>query len=171
MKISVIGTLPPLKGISPYCAAFAKELSKNIYVEFINFKSIYPEFLYPGKSTKVKDPNYLPPKLEKGKIKNVLTWYNPFSWIKTGLTLEGDIVHAQWWSYVLAPVYLTILLLAKLRGKKIVITVHNVFPHESNWFSNLLNKSVIHLGDRFIVHSEDNKKTFIDNFKINDDKV
>lgn len=54
MKVTLIGTLPSIKGLSPYCQELLKSLSKNIEVEFIGFKKLYPDFLYP-KGTKVKD--------------------------------------------------------------------------------------------------------------------
>lgn len=89
MKVTLIGTLPPIKGLSPYCQELLKSLSKNIEVEFIAFKKLYPNFLYPG-GTKVEDKNY---KLEikNTQIRNILTYYNPFSWIWVGLSIEGGI--------------------------------------------------------------------------------
>jgi len=50
MKVTLIGTLPPIKGISPYCQELLKSLSKRVEVEFIGFKKLYPDFLYPGGS-------------------------------------------------------------------------------------------------------------------------
>lgn len=87
MKVTLIGTLLPIKGLSPYCQELLKSLSKNIEVEFIAFKKLYPNFLYPS-GTKVEDKNY---KLEikNAKIRNILTYYNPFSWIWAGLSVEG----------------------------------------------------------------------------------
>ena len=46
--VTVIGTLPPLKAISPYCEALVSSLSRSAKVNFISFRKIYPEFLYPG---------------------------------------------------------------------------------------------------------------------------
>jgi len=56
-KITLIGTLPPIKGISPYCQELLKSLSKRVGVEFIGFRKLYPDFLYPGGS-KVIDKDY-----------------------------------------------------------------------------------------------------------------
>jgi glycosyltransferase involved in cell wall biosynthesis len=157
MKITMIGTLPPLKGISAYCLELVGAISRHIKIKFINFKSLYPKWLYPGK-TKIIDNKYAMPNLENVKIENILTWWNPFSWILAGLRIEGEIVHAQWWAYPLALVYLVILLIAKLKKKKVVITVHNVLPHERGKLRNFLNSVVLFLGDYFIVHTKSNKK-------------
>jgi len=40
-KITLIGTLPPIKGISPYCQELLKSLSKRIEVEIIGFKEMF----------------------------------------------------------------------------------------------------------------------------------
>ncbi|HLD10653.1 MAG TPA: glycosyltransferase [Candidatus Nanoarchaeia archaeon] len=155
-KISMISTLPPLKGMSPYTLGLVKELSKEIEINFFGFKSLYPEFLYPG-GTKTSEQE---PKLPNLNIKNTLTWYNPFSWIYTGFKIKDKIIHVQWWSWFLAPVYITTLTIVKLRGKKVIMTIHNVEPHEKSFIKNFLNTSVISLASEYIVHSEDNKKKF-----------
>lgn len=156
-KVTLIGTLPPLKGISPYCQELLKSLSEKTEVEFIGFKKLYPDFLYPG-GTKIKDENYRIPEIENAEIRNILTYYNPLSWIWAGVTLKGHIVHFQWWAYPLAPIYIVILILAKLRKKKVIITVHNVLPHEKKILNNFLNWIILYFGDKLIVHSENNKK-------------
>jgi len=156
-RISLLSTLPPVKGLSPYTLGLVNELSKNCEIGFYGFKAIYPEFLYPGKSkTEEKEP-----KIKNVKIINNLAWYNPFSWIKTGFQIDTKTIHAQWWSWFLAPLYLITLGIAKRRGKKIILTIHNVKPHEKSFIKNWLNISVLKLADEFIVHSENNKKQFL----------
>jgi glycosyltransferase involved in cell wall biosynthesis len=154
----MISTLPPIKGLSPYTLNLIKDLSKKCEIDFYGFKKIYPEFFYPG-GTKTNEEE---PKIKNVNIMNYLKWYNFFSWIKTGFQIDTEIIHAQWWSWLLAPIYSTILKIAKFRGKKIIMTIHNVKPHEKSWIKNKLNSSVINLADEYIVHSEDNKKQFLD---------
>ena len=170
-KVTLIGTLPPIKGISPYCKDLLTSLTKVVTVEFIGFKKIYPGFLYPGgevTENNVQDSNIT---IENTEIRNILTYYNPFSWVTAGLTCKGDIIHAQWWSHVLAPVYVVILLLCKIRGKKIVITIHNIIPHEGNKLNTMLNGAVLHLGDHFIVHSERNVLQLHNAFDVPMEKI
>jgi glycosyltransferase involved in cell wall biosynthesis len=161
IAISVIGTLPPLKGISPYCADYALSIAETVRVEFINFRKLYPERLYPG-GTSCEDLypfDISHPNLE---VRDLLTWYNPFSWIKAGIVMKGDVIHAQWWSYPLAPIFLTMLSIARLRRKKIVLTVHNVYPHEGGRLKRFLNASVLPLAHTLLVHSEKNKKELVE---------
>jgi len=166
MKIAILGSYPPIRGISPYCAEFANALSNHIKnIEFISFKKIYPAFLYPDGdnqtdcSTTVKTaPNLL--------IKHNLCWYNPFSWIKEAFSNNCDILHAQWWSFALLPIYLIILSITKLRRKAVVITVHNVLPHEASAIYRICTSLLFKTADHFIVHTEINKVQLVSCFKI-----
>jgi hypothetical protein len=94
-SISMISSLPPVKGVSPYTKELMKELSKKCKIEFFGFKSIYPEFLYPGGTNTEEEA----PKFQNTTISNRLTWYNPFSWISVGYSIKTSVVHAQWWSH------------------------------------------------------------------------
>lgn len=161
-KITLISSLPPIKGISPYTVSLINNIQNKVDVDFIGFNHIYPKFLYPDGSKTDKFQKY---KFNSNvKIKNILDWYNPFSWIRAGYSIKTKTVHVQWWSWVLAPIYLTILSVAKLRGKKIILTIHNINPHEKNIIAKLLNNSVLKLADEYVVHGLENKKTFL---KIN----
>lgn len=138
-------------------------------VEVISFKKIYPEFLYPGGT---KDTNLQTIKDPRIRIRDFLTWYNPIGWIYAGFSIKGKIVHAQWWTHVLTPVYLVVLSIAKFfLRKKIILTVHNVKPHEQGLVKDLANKSVFKLANHFIVHTEDNKRVFSKSYNIPKRKV
>lgn len=168
---TLIGPLPPIKSISPYCKELLTAVSKRANVEFVGFKKLYPDILFPGGSVAESEGHTCTCDYGTARIRNILTYYNPFSWIWAGITIKGNVVHAQWWSHILAPQYLTILALCKLRGKKIVITVHNVVPHEKNRISILLNHSVMCLGDAFIVHSNRNIEELHSILEISRDRI
>ncbi len=80
MKVILIGTLLPIKYISPYCQRSPKSLSKRVEFEFIRFKKLYLDFLYPV-ATKLYYENYKTHEIKNAEIRNILTFYNPFSWI------------------------------------------------------------------------------------------
>ena len=168
LTISLIGTLPPVKGLSPYTLHLCKALAQKAEIDFIGFKRLYPERLYPGGTN---DASTHKPEIPNLTNRSFLTWYNPLGWAWAGLSCKGEIVHAQWWSHILAPVYFTILLLAKLRKKKIVVTVHNVKPHENNLLTRFLNGSIFNIADHFIVHSEFNKNIFCKEHHFEPNKV
>ena len=91
---------------------------------------MYPAFLYPGGKAAV-DPTKAKLEAPSLTVEHRLAYYNPFGWVWAGLTTDADVLHVQWWSLPLWPVYFTIMLLMRLRGKRVVITVHNVLPHDS----------------------------------------
>ena len=157
MRISMISTLPPIKGLTPYTLTLVKALAERVEIDFFGFKALYPEFLYPG-GTRTQDPE---PVIPNVRIRNLLTWYNPFSWLWAGVSIRTDIVHAQWWSWFLAPVYLVVLAVARLRRKRVILTVHNVNPHERAWWKRVLNSSVLRLASEYIVHNEGNRELFL----------
>ena len=154
-EITMISTLPPIIGLTPYTKGLVEELSKIVKVNFLGFNHIYPKFLYPGK---ISDESLIPlPETENLRIRNVLNWYNPFGWIIEAFRIKTDIIHGQWWSFPLAFIYFTILGICKLRGKKIILTIHNVMPHEMNFLKVCMNKSIFFMGDEYIVHTQKNK--------------
>lgn len=168
-RVTMISSLPPFKGISKYTVGLLQGMAKNEYIEVIHFKSLYPDFLYPGGA---KDKSFKPLDLNNVLQQQLLSWYNPLSWINAGFSVKGQIVHIQWWTYVLAPVYIVILLIVKwIRNKIVVITVHNVKPHEGGFIKNLANKLVFLFGDHFIVHADKNKKTFTNSYGISSEKI
>ena len=118
LNVTLIGTLPPHMGVADYTAHLVGGLTqaRGLSLEVIDFVSLYPRWMYPG--GRVRDSTARPPQFPNVRIRKLLAWYNPLSWLWAGLTLRGRVVHAQWWSYVLAPVYLTVLALARLRGLK-----------------------------------------------------
>ncbi|MEM2703893.1 MAG: glycosyltransferase [Candidatus Bathyarchaeia archaeon] len=150
--VTVVGTLPPLKGISYYCLNFCQALSKIVNIQFIGFKKIYPERFYPhGTESKLKfdvDASTF------SEIKNIINYNNPCTWVKAALYVRGKILHIQYWAYPLVGVNFIIMLLNKFRRKKIVVTLHNVLPHENKiigWAATLI---MVLLADKLIVHDK-----------------
>ncbi|HYQ04305.1 MAG TPA: glycosyltransferase family 4 protein [Polyangiaceae bacterium] len=170
-RVSLVGTLPPIKSISDYCLELTQALLEQVDVEFVNFKHIYAEVLYKGGGTKETDPLFKRPKSPRLAVKDLLTWYNPLSWLYAGLSTRGELVHIQWWTSFLFPVFFSIAVTTKLRGKKLVCTVHNVHGHETGWRDRILNKTILTLPDLFLVHTDRNKQQLHDTFGIPLDSI
>lgn len=159
MKVTILSSLPPQRGVTPYTLHLLDALHARDDVEIcaLGFSSLYPRFAYPGGS-----PNDPAGRRDvRVPVRRVLSWYNPFSWVWAGLTVRGDIVHAQWWSWFVAAPYAVVLALAALRGKRIVVTAHNVRPHEGSRWKRWLNDFVIRRAHRLIVHGERNRAVLI----------
>ena len=107
-EVTMIGALPPLKGNAYYCLSLSQEMSRCIATEFISFKRLYPDFLYPG-GVEDSDENFYISATTTLTIRRLVTYYNPFTWLKAGWIARADVVHLQWWSIPLAPIYIVIL--------------------------------------------------------------
>ena len=154
-KIALLGTLPPLRGLSSYCLEIASALAQKVNVEFISFKKIYPGFLYPGGD--LKDDHTFPAiDVEGLRIRRRLTWYNPGTWFAEALLTKAELLHAQWWSLPLAGIYGCLCGLFKLRRKPVIFTVHNVSGHDSSRCYKIASRLLFKLGDHFIVHTKKN---------------
>lgn len=165
LRVAMLGSFPPLRGISSYCLELASALVRRLEVVFLSFKHIYPAFLYPGGG--LAEDHSFPPEFPPGlTVHRRLTWYNPLSWIRAGLSTRADLLHAQWWSLPLAPIYGVVALGFKVRRKPVVFTVHNVSGHDGGGLFVAVSKILFRLGDHFIVHTEANRRRLIRQYGI-----
>jgi glycosyltransferase involved in cell wall biosynthesis len=166
----MLGSFPPLRGISSYCFELARALSDEVEIEFLSFKSMYPSFLYPGGGLSpdhtfqgFSHPNLI--------VRSALTWYNPTGWVKEGLGLKSHILHAQWWSLPLFPEYFCIICLSRLKGIKVIVTCHNVSSHEESRSFSLATRLILSLAQGVIVHSGANYKELVKFYGIPDNRI
>jgi len=171
LPILLLGSFPPqAQGIPGYCGALAQALAAHGPVRAIGFKAMYPAFLFPGVKTAM-DPTSPAPHAPNLDLRHNLAWYNPLGWLWNALTKPAEIVHIQWWSLPLFPVCLTFTLAAKLRRVPVVITVHNVLPHESSPRFLRASRVLYRLADHLIVHSEVNRAQLLEHFRCDASKV
>lgn len=150
--VTIVGSLPPLLGISAYCKHFALALANLLRVEFLSYRNMYPQMLYPG-STQI-DATSLVPQHSNLEIRRALDWYNPPRWIYEGARLNCNILHLQWWSLPLAPIQITLAGIARRRQIKVVTTVHNVTPHEVSRGFELAMRAMVSTSNTVIVHNK-----------------
>lgn len=156
--VQMIGTLPPWKGISSYCQALYDGLTRSLRnFTFTGWRSLYPASLYPG-----GDPQTGEEPVVADDVERRLAWYDPVSWLRVGLDRDVDLIHAQWWSYPLAVPYVAVFAVGKARGKRVLLTVHNVEPHEQTRVTTFLNAAVYRFADEYVVHSDRNRDQLTD---------
>lgn len=160
MKITIFGPLPPRKWISAYVYWFVQQLSKSMPVQVIDFQSMYPKRVYPW-----WDPKQLwvdSPVFDQMEHVPIVVWRNPYTWIRAWMAVTWSILHMQYWIWVLAPIYICMWLIARfIKNIPVIITVHNVQPHEKNKRKLLIDKAVYATAHRYIVHSLDNKNQLL----------
>lgn len=174
MKVTLIGTLPPIIGLSPYCLHLSNALSKKIDLEFLGFKKFSNKSKSFSRESKIDETFYIDI-LKQIKTKNILSTYNPFSGINAGINLKADVLHVQWWISSLIFIYLPVVILAKLKNIKIVLSVHNILPHEPSLknriLDNFANRLIFSFADVFIVHNQRNKKKIIEVYGLDEENI
>ena len=169
-RVAILGSFPPLRAISSYCLELSSALAQRVKVVFLSFKHIYPGFLYPGGGL-VEDSSF-PEHYAAGlTVHRRLTWYNPLSWIEAGFRTRTDLLHAQWWSLPLGPIYLVVCAGFRLRGKPVVFTVHNVSGHDRAGLYAAASRMLFLLGDHFIVHTGANRRRLAEKYHIPAHKI
>ncbi len=155
-SVTIVSSMPPVQGVSAYTVGLVSELSKLVSVDVLGFNKIYPAFLYPGKMYDEKAK--LVQDTETLRVHNVLNWYNPFGWVFQAFKVKSSLVHMQAWSPALTHIYLTLGIVFRMKGKRIVMTVHNIESHEKSFLKKFLTSLVFGIANEYIVHSQENKK-------------
>lgn len=168
MKVTLITPMFPLKSISPYSHGLIQALSNYLNFECIIFSRTTLAFFYRG--------GEIDTAIRSASFQNVnqrvkINIYNPLTWIQAGVYASGDIVHLQHWKCSTTAIYCIIVPILKLRGKKIVFSIHNITPHTPKkyfiFLDALFNRFVFRFADYFIVHNQRNKKRFEELYAVN----
>jgi len=96
MKVCLVGPAYPYRGgIAHFTSLLAKEFAESHDVHIINFKRLYPDFLFPGKTQ--FDESDSPLEVASERIIDSL---NPFSFLAAARAIarrRPDLVVFQWW--------------------------------------------------------------------------
>jgi len=157
-RVCLVGPAYPYRGgIAHFTSTLAKEFGRECDVLVINFKRLYPSFLFPGKTQ--YDESAEPLDIESMRIIDSL---NPISFWRAARAIKAflpDLVVFQWWQPFFAVAFATMLLfLGAAIRRRVVFLCHNVLPHESSF----IDKALIRVGfgqvARFLVQSQEDKR-------------
>lgn len=153
MKIAILSPFYPYRGgLAQLNARLYTELSKENEVKAFTFTTLYPEFLFPGKTQYVTDG-------DTATIINserVLNSINPFSYIRTARCINKfspDILIIPYWMSFMSPAFGSVCLLLN-KKIKIVSLVHNAISHERTFVEKPLAKFFFNRCNAFMVFSE-----------------
>jgi glycosyltransferase involved in cell wall biosynthesis len=160
-RFCLIGPSFPYRGgISHYNTCLALELAKRHDVRVVNFKRLYPDFLFPGKTQ--YDESGSPLRMSSELL---IDSVNPLTWIRTGFHVarqRPDVVLVQWWHPFFAPALFTICSIVKmLRRGSVMFICHNVVPHETSLVDRVLSRFAFAAVDMFIVHSGQDRENLL----------
>lgn len=150
MRIVLIGPVYPYKGgIAHYTSLLCRALRQKHEVFMVSYKMQYPKLLFKKEQKDYSNQSF--------KVENTNYWIhtaNPFNLLKTAgriRKLKPDVIILQWWHPYFAPCYR--ILESLLRKIPLIVTCHNVFPHERFLFDRFLTKMVLKRADGYIVQS------------------
>ena len=173
MKIIIISPFYPLRGgIANETQVIYEKLKVEHDVKIINFKRLYPNILFPGKSQYVS--NYKKSPNEDKTVFNKIDSINPFTWIKTSnFILKNNVntVIFRYWHPFFIPAYYTIAKNLKNKNKKIKIYAicDNIYSHEKFFFIKYLSRNFFKIFDQLFTMSDNTTnqlKEYIDSSKI-----
>lgn len=170
MKIATLVHNPPFQGgIVQYCVMLNNEIYGKVEEKIIGYKHLYPSLIYKGVLPKVNKSgiNF------KQKPDNFVKWHSFASWVKAYKKLsEGDIIHLHWVSPQMAPLYLAILMMNRMFARKpVLLTCHNIEPHEHSKVERKLIKACFSMADDFVVHAAQNKTRLVNEYGIKPEHV
>ncbi|HVN79690.1 MAG TPA: glycosyltransferase [Terriglobia bacterium] len=154
MNLTVIGPTHPYRGgISHYTSLLVRTLRTRHKVQFISYTRQYPAWLYPGNND--LDPSSELLVQEETDFR--FDALSPQAWRELPQKVIGQLPRLILlpWSTVYWSVFYFLFLRA-LRGVSstpVVFICHNVLEHEASIFKSRVSKSVLALGDWFVVHS------------------
>ncbi len=154
MRIAILSPFYPYRGgIAQFSAMLYNQLiNEGHQVEAFNFKRLYPDFLFPGKTQYVDEND------EAIRINTIrlLDSINPLSFSKTVRAIKDfnpDVLIISYWMSFFVPGYAHIANQMK-KHSKIIVLLHNAIPHEPNFFDKPLASLLFKQADGFIVLSE-----------------
>lgn len=157
MKIVILSPFYPFRGgLAQLNARLYTELSKNNEVKAYTFTTLYPDFLFPGKTQFVSEGD----SAQKIDSIRTLNSINPFSYLKTAKVINRfspDILIIPYWMSFLAPAFGTVIRFIN-KKTKIVSLVHNAISHERTLFEKPLANYFLKKCDAYIVMSEPVKR-------------
>lgn len=160
MKIAILSPFYPYRGgLAQLNARLYTELGKRNEVKAFSFTTLYPNFLFPGKTQYVSEDDVVTV-VENERVLNTV---NPFSYIKTAKAINKfspDILIIPYWMSFMAPAYGTVCRFLN-KKTKVVSLVHNAIPHERTLIDKPLARYFFNGCDAFIVMSEPVEKDLL----------
>jgi glycosyltransferase involved in cell wall biosynthesis len=163
MKLFIISPFKPFRGgIAQFSDELFVRLKQTLFVVKINYKRLYPSFLFPGTSQFVDGYNKNSKELNDG-----IDSLNPFSTLKLLKKIKKDkekkVILSVYWMSFFSPILSFIAYFTPRETKKVAL-IHNLISHESRFYESFLIKMFVKQQDAFVVLSEKVKNDVV---KIN----
>lgn len=175
MKVCLLAQVENWRGgIQQFSQNYAEALVGKAEIEIVGYSKYFPLWLYPGEKSNITEQHRswktdVP-------VHNILKYYSPLSMWKAfrliKKRIKPDVLDIQWVTTFHAPILIPLMLLVKrFTPVSVVLTIHNVLPHEKRFFDKPLCRIVYRLADRHVVHTTGLKQDLIEIFKIDPEKI
>lgn len=153
MKITILSPSYPFRGgIANFTDLLYSELNKNHETVIYNFKRLYPEILFPGKTQYETGDN-----INNIVSRELVDSINPINWKITGSKIKKerpDYLIIAFWLPFFGPCLGTIAgIVKKNKHTKIITVCHNIIPHEKRIGDRGLTKYLFNKTDKFVLLS------------------
>lgn len=153
MKIAILSPFYPYRGgIAQFSAMLYTTLEKEGHeVKAFNFKRLYPDLLFPGKTQYVEEGDQAIPVPSERLLDSI----NPLSYGRTVKALKSfqpDVLIIAYWMSFFAPAYAHIAHRMK-KHCRVITLIHNAIPHEPRFFDRPLASLLFKQSHRFVVMS------------------
>ena len=154
MKIAILSPFYPYRGgIAQFSAMLYTELEKEGHtVQAFNFKRLYPDLLFPGKTQYVEKGDKA---IEINGLR-LLDSINPLSYFQTVEAIkefDPEVLIISYWMSFFVPGYAHIANRMK-KHCKVITLIHNAIPHEPKFFDKPMAKLLFKQCHGFIVLSD-----------------
>lgn len=154
MRIAILSPIYPYRGgIAQFSGMLYSQLIQDGHkVKAFNFKRLYPDLLFPGKTQYVEEGD------QAMAIPNerVLDSINPLSYIQTVKAIGAfrpEVLIISYWMSFFVPGYAHIANRLK-RHCKVITLIHNAIPHEPRFFDKPMAKLLFQQCHGFLVLSD-----------------
>ncbi|MCD7930126.1 MAG: glycosyltransferase [Tannerellaceae bacterium] len=154
MRIAILSPFYPYRGgIAQFSAMLYNGLKREgCEVKAFNFKRLYPDLLFPGKTQYVEEGD----QAIRIPSMNILDSTDPFSYSRTVKEIKGyepDVLIIAYWMSFFVPAYAHIANRLK-KECRVITLLHNAIPHEPRLVDKPLASLLFKQSDGFIVMSE-----------------
>jgi glycosyltransferase involved in cell wall biosynthesis len=153
-RIVYFGPAYPYRGGIALTAAYIyRALMAEFDIQMLNYKLLYPHFLFPGK-TQYDESKHIISEVPSHRLVssiNPLSWYRAARWINNQ---QPELIIADWWHPFFGPCQRGISgFLPKKWRRKLIFSMHNVVSHEAGFLDNVLTNWGLRHARGFITYS------------------
>lgn len=154
--LAILGPFHPYRGgIAHHTTLLARTLRARQPVFGLNFRRLYPNLLFPGRTQ--YDESDVPLRAGEVETARILDSIAPHTWFQAARAVRQRgcrMLLAQWWHPFFAPSYASVAHAVRRAGVRVVFVCHNVLPHERSWVDGALIRLGLRAADAYIVQSE-----------------